>query len=118
MNPVTQKTPLENQAILIRVRGRLDHNSVPEFETVLKNLLEEGYIRLVIDMEEATYINSSGLRVLISLLRAANRRGGEVVLAGLSQRLDEIFSMAGFDKVFSIWPTPDEAIRALVVDGS
>ena len=78
-------------------------------------LINEGYIRLVIDMNEATYINSSGLRVLISVLRASNKQGGDVVLASLNQRLTDIFHMAGFDKVFSIWPTSDKAIHALVV---
>ncbi|MBN1316928.1 MAG: STAS domain-containing protein [Anaerolineales bacterium] len=114
MNPVYFKEPLEQDAILIGVRGRLDHDSVPELEIALLELLEEGYIHLAIDMKEATYINSSGLRVLISILRASNRQGGDVVLSSLNKRLTDIFNMAGFDKVFSIWPTSDEAIHALV----
>jgi anti-sigma B factor antagonist len=114
MNPVYIKEPLAQDAILISVRGRLDHDSVPDLEATLLELLEKGYINLVIDMKEATYINSSGLRVLVSILKASKQQGGDVFLSSLNKRLTDIFNMAGFNKVFSIWPTSDEAINALV----
>lgn len=97
---------------LVRVYGRLDQSLNPQLEKTLSNLLEEGNNRFIVDLREATYINSGGLRCLVSAWRKARQREGNLVLCGLNTRLHEIFAMVGFDKVFQIYPTCDAARQA------
>ena len=59
--------------------------------------------------EVVTYINSGGLRCLVSSWRKARQQSGDLILCGLSSRLHEIFAMVGFDKVFQITTTIEEA---------
>jgi anti-anti-sigma factor len=79
-------------------------------------LLDEGHYHLIVDLSEATYINSGGLRCLVSAWRQAREQDGNLVICGLNKRLHQIFSMVGVDKVFQITPTRDLAKHALSND--
>lgn len=94
---------------LVGVRGRLDQSLTPTLEQKLNSLLAEGHSHLIVDLTEVEYINSGGLRCLVSAWRAARLQEGNVSLCGLNDRLSEIFGMVGFDKVFQIYPTCDAA---------
>jgi anti-sigma B factor antagonist len=97
---------------LVGVRGRLDHGLTPSLEQKLNTLLAEGHHHLIVDLTEVEYINSGGLRCLVSAWRSARLQQGNVTLCGLNTRLSEIFGMVGFDKVFQIYPTCGEAAGA------
>jgi anti-sigma B factor antagonist len=105
---------LDDGIWLIGVSGRLDQSQTAELETTLQHLLEEGHERLVIDLSEVTYVNSGGLRCLVTIWRQARERGGNVVLCGLSERIAQIFEIVGFHKVFEIYPSQTAAQRGLV----
>jgi anti-sigma B factor antagonist len=93
----------------VNVRGRLDQNLNPQLEETLNDLLSESHYHLVVNLTDATYINSGGLRALVGAWRRARQEGGDLVLCGLNTRLQEIFSLVGFDKVFRIYATCEEA---------
>jgi anti-sigma B factor antagonist len=95
---------------LVGVRGRLDQSLTPQLEQNLSELLNQGHKHLLIDLTEVEYINSGGLRCLVSIWRQARQQEGSLSLCGLNHRLSEIFSMVGFDKVFDIYPN-SEAVR-------
>ena len=94
---------------IVSSRGRLDQSLNPQLEQSLTDLLEDGHTRFIINLSEVTYINSGGLRCLVSAWRRAKEQGGDLVLCGLNPRLEEIFSLVGFDRVFHIYNTYDEA---------
>ncbi|MCB9420568.1 MAG: STAS domain-containing protein [Ardenticatenaceae bacterium] len=98
---------------LIRVNGRLDHSQTPQLEDRLTHLLEAGHYFLVTDLTQTDYINSGGLRCLVSAWRKARQQQGNLVLCGLNNRLQEIFNMVGFDKVFQIFPDYETARQTL-----
>lgn len=87
---------------LIGVNGRLDQTLNPKLEETLNDLLDNGHLHLVVDLTHTTYINSGGLRCLVSAWRRAKANEGSLTLCGLNSRLQEIFAMVGFDKVFEI----------------
>lgn len=105
--------PGTTKTTLVGVRGRLDQTLTPRLEEKLLQLLTDGHTCLVVDLAEATYINSGGLRCLVSAWRKARQHEGDVVLCNLNSRLSEIFTMVGFDKVFKIYPDRQEAAQAL-----
>lgn len=102
---------------LIRINGRLDHSQTPQLEGYLTHLLDAGHNFLVTDLTQTNYINSSGLRCLVSAWRRARQQEGDLVLCGLNNRLQEIFSMVGFDKVFQIFPDSETAQHAITHRG-
>ena len=100
---------------LVGVSGRLDHLQTPELESELLELAGSGDRQMIIDLTEVTYVNSGGLRCLVTIWRKAQQGNGTVVLSGISPSLMELFTTVGFHKVFDIYPTTAEAKQALEV---
>jgi anti-sigma B factor antagonist len=107
--PLGAPTAEEKPIWLVGARGRLDQTLTPQLEQNLLDLLNEGHSRLLVDLTEVEYINSGGLRCLVSAWRRARQQEGSLSLCGLNPRLSEIFDMVGFDKVFDIYPTCEAA---------
>lgn len=103
---------LKNDAWLVNVSGRLDQTQTPDLEAQLNALLDQGRNRIVIDLADVNYINSGGLRCLVTAWRKANGAGGNVVLSGLRSRVRDVFSMVGFDKVFDVYPDHRKAAES------
>ncbi len=90
--------------------GRLDSNAARLLEATLNTQFDESRTRLIIDMSGVVYISSSGLKVLVAAWRKAQKLGGGLLLAGVSVRVREILEISGFDALFTITSSVDEAI--------
>ncbi|HRQ37331.1 MAG TPA: STAS domain-containing protein [Chloroflexota bacterium] len=108
-----QQESLPGDIWLVRADGRLDQSQTTLLETALNQLLDDGRVLIIVDLSQASYINSGGLRCLVSAWRRAKQLDGDVLLCGLNDRLQEVFTMVGFDKVFQIHPTLAAAQRTL-----
>lgn len=106
--------PLEGDIILVRLSGRLDARSSPEVRAVLRELIENGQSKIVVDLEQVPFIDSSGLASLVSGLRLAREKGGDIALSGAQSQAQVVFRLTMLDRVFSIHPSPEEAKQALV----
>jgi anti-sigma B factor antagonist len=104
-----------DEAWLVGISGRLDHLQTPTLESELLDLAGSGDQLMIIDLSEVTYVNSGGLRCLVTIWRKAQQGNGTVVLSGISPSLMELFTTVGFHKVFDIYPTADDAKDALKV---
>ncbi len=104
--------PLSNNIWLVSVNGRLDQSLNPKLEETLQGLLQQQQYQLIVDLTQTNYINSGGLRALVSAWRRTHENSGDLVICGLSERLQEIFSMVGFDKVFQIFPDQTAALKS------
>ena len=85
----------------------------PRLEQMLLELIRAGHTQLLIDMSQVNYINSGGLRCLVTAWRQSRAGGGDVSLCGLNTRLSQTFSMAGFDQVFQIFADQEQAQQSL-----
>lgn len=105
--------PLAKDYLRISVRGQVDSQTSLTVETALdETILEHGHYRLIVDFSDVTYISSSGLKVLVSAWRKARESGGDVLLVGLQPRIFEVFEMIGFDMMFNIYDSIQDAIEA------
>ncbi len=95
---------------VLGLRGRLDANSSPLVERQLQALLDQGERRLVLDLSGLTYISSLGLRVFIAVAKSIQKVNGKLALSGLNDHIYEIFKIAHFTSIFSIYSRLDEAV--------
>jgi anti-sigma B factor antagonist len=103
---------MEPEIQIIAPQGRLDAAGTQPLEAELKERIAAGATRLIVDFRDTRYIGSNGLRVLLAALKLAQEQGGALKLCGLVARLKEIFVMAGFDRVFEIFETREEAEKS------
>lgn len=90
----------EGAKLTLAVEGRLDTNTAPELETVLKDSLD-GISELVMDFSALEYISSAGLRVLLSAQKVMNKQGNMVV-TNVNDDIMEIFEVTGFSDLLTI----------------
>ena len=84
----------------VTVRGELDRASARLLADELGELLREGMCRLTVDLAEVTFIDSTGLATLVSALRAARERGGDVVLRAPRRCVRKVLAISGADRFF------------------
>jgi anti-sigma B factor antagonist len=68
--------------------------------------------KLVFDLSQLTFVDSSGLGAILSCLRQSNAAGGDLKLCGLSKPVRALFELVRMHKIFEILNTREEAIRA------
>lgn len=102
---------------LIKVQGRIDHNTSKDFENALKPHLDQCITgeqkKIIIDLNEVDFITSAGLRVLMIAAKTCYKQKGEIVVAALQPRIQEIFKISRFDLVLKSFPTVKSAFENL-----
>ena len=96
---------------IMRLLGRLDSNTSPEFEQKLFAVIEDGERSIVVDFEELDYISSAGLRVLLKAAKELKRSQGKIVLCSMKDYIKEVFEIAGFVSLFPIVPSVGDAMK-------
>ena len=84
----------------------------PEIATTFNEMVRDKPPRVVVDLTDVTYIDSSGLAVLIVGMQQVKEYGGKFALAGLQESVRPIFEIARLDQVFQIFPDVDAALAA------
>ncbi len=113
MSPNMQLTAqLHGTRLVIAPAGRLDSLSAPLLEQQLSADVDGGNHDLVIDLSALDYISSKGLSALLSVGKKVKRHDGRMVLAGLSDHVQQVVLISGFERIFEIYPSVDAALGA------
>ena len=100
-------------AVVIRPKmSRVDIEVAGQFRAALLQLVEQGHRRLVVDMSEVSFIDSSGLGALVSALKAlkTQERNGDIRLASVQQPVVALLEIIRLQRVFSSYPSVDQAV--------
>ena len=98
---------------VLPLEGEIDLHVSPRISAALAAMIEQKPPRLVVDLSAVTYIDSSGLAVLIEGMQNVEAYGGKFVLAGIQENVKPIFEIARLDQVFIIFPHVDAALAAI-----
>jgi len=99
------------QVIVIHLKGRM----IGEYETIplneqLEDLIEENFVRIIFDLKELEYMNSSGLNFFLKTLTKVRRLDGEVVICAMNNLLETLMVTTKLSSFFTICPTLDAAL--------
>ena len=103
---------LPDAANVLPLEGEIDLHVSPRISASLGAMIEQKPQRLVVDLANVTYIDSSGLAVLIEAMQNVEAYGGKFILAGIQENVKPIFEIARLDQVFIIFPHVDAALAA------
>ncbi len=97
---------------IYRIYGKLNSLSAADLEKQLLMDIEQGARQLVIDFKSMDYISSAGFGVILKIAEVLKHNGnGKLVLCCLKDYIKEVFEIAGFDMIFSIASSRDEALN-------
>jgi anti-sigma B factor antagonist len=87
---------------VVIVRGELDLSTSAKLRAALDAGLGEGAPRIAVDLTDVPFMDSSSLGVLVSCLREARERDGELRLVGVQGSPAKVIALTGLDSAFTI----------------
>jgi anti-sigma B factor antagonist len=103
---------LDNGIEVIRPARRLNMVSAPRLSAAVADLIGSGHARIVIDLSETEFIDSSGLGAMVSCLKKARQAGGDLRIAGAAEQARTVFRLTNLDRVLKTAPTAEAAAAA------
>jgi anti-sigma B factor antagonist len=97
---------------LLTLRGEIDLNEKPNVTARLDPLIEKQSAAIVIDLSGVSYVDSSGLAILVDALQRVQAYGGKLCLSGLQGNVAMVFQIARLDKIFRIFGDQSSALEA------
>lgn len=104
----SSQTPISD-GVQISLRGDIDFSCSANLRGELTEILDTKVDRLVIDLAEVSYMDSSGVAVLVEALRKQHGNGGKLVLCKLQQRVRDIFEISRLHTLFAITDSAEDA---------
>ncbi|MBW9207402.1 STAS domain-containing protein [Mumia sp. zg.B53] len=107
---------LETRALdgfrVVDVAGEIDVYTAPRLREALADLIEGGHHRVIVNVEQVDFLDSTGLGVLVGGLKRVRAHDGSLDVVCTRERLLKIFEITGLAKVFGIYTSVDDAIDA------
>ena len=94
------------------LEGRIDTKGAETLDQALQTAVAQGKSWMVLDMAQADYICSAGLRTLADVLTKNRAQDGDLKLAAVPPRVLSILQVIGFDNFFSIYDSVKDAVAA------
>lgn len=102
-----------SSVIVLRLQGDLDIHFAPRLEEEIGNHLSAGRFLVVLDLAEVSYVDSTGLGVMIGALKKLQAAGGGLVLAAPTTRILRVLQVTGLDGIFCVRQSVEDAVRVL-----
>ena len=105
---------MAGDVVVVDVGGELDLYTSPKLKTTIDSLLSEGHSRLLVNLTETTYLDSTALSILSAALKQVRdlNTNGNVGLIYNRPQIERMFSITGLNEVFPVFKTESEALEA------
>ena len=97
--------------VVVRPLGEVDLASSPQLRARLTELSTGNATRMIMDLSQVSYMDSSGVATLVEAMQQCRRRSATLVLAGLQTRVRSVFEIARLDTVFDIQDDLESALK-------
>jgi anti-anti-sigma factor len=104
----------QSEVQIIKLSGIINSGTSQDLRQSLNELMEKGAKIVLVDFQDVTFMDSSGLGALVlafKTLRAANR---QLVLCSINEQVRILFELTSMDKVFEIFASQDEFNQAIL----
>ncbi len=109
------KEEMKSDVAILILRGEL--RGGPETTAVhdhIKGLIADGVTKVVVDLAKVKWLNSSGFGVLLGGLTSLRNAGGDLKLAGVTERVESLLMMTKLISIFETFETKDRAVASFV----
>lgn len=107
-----QEKQMSDILIVRPLEKRIDASTATEFKEKISGWIEAGNRRIVLNLSEVDFIDSSGLGAIISGLKKIGN-DGRLVICVVRETVMSLFRLTRMNRVFDIYPSEDEAVQAL-----
>ncbi|WP_333859747.1 anti-sigma F factor antagonist [Clostridium sp.] len=98
--------------LVVIMEGELDHHSTEEARNKIDNQLDvEGINKLILDFSKVSFMDSSGIGVVIGRYKKLSAKNGRVCIVGVSPSVKRVFELSGMFKIIGLYDSIEEAIQ-------
>lgn len=102
-----------DDVVVLDLHGKLQGGpDAEDFKAIFKDLIKEDKKRIIVNLEKVSWINSTGLGILISGYTTLRREGGDIVLIHVSDRIESILYVTKLNLLFKTFETEEEAVKS------
>ena len=105
-NPVGEVMVLDLSG---KIMGGPDHE---KFQKEIKTLIAEGHVDILLNMGKVSWVNSTGLGILVSAFHTLKKNGGQLKICNVSDRIDNILNVTQLKLVFETFDSCEEALAS------
>jgi anti-sigma B factor antagonist len=95
---------------VVRLGGRFDAHEVPDVRKALGDVTGQGNTKIVVNLAEVNFVDSSGLATLVQGMKHCRSAGGDLYLCNLRQPVRVIFELTRLDRAFAVFGDEAEAL--------
>ena len=105
--------PLDDNASVYDISGELDAYTAPDLRDALDGALAEGRSWLIVDLADLTYLDSTGLGILVGTAKKARQADGDIAVVCVNPTLLKIFDISGTREILNVADSVDAAMQRL-----
>ncbi len=99
--------------IKLDLKGSIDNNNSAEFDYLISTLINGGVKRIIIDINDLQYIDSTGIGLLILLTKKLRKENGQIAITRFTAQILTILKPINIEKFIEFFPTVEEGINYL-----
>ena len=104
---------IENKGItVVTVEGEIDVYTSIELRNEVKSIIDDGSKILIMDLGKVTYMDSSGLGTLVSILQRLKKESGTLKLIKVTTNIKKIFELTRLTRYFEMYDSEDECVKS------
>ncbi len=111
MNVKTYTKEINNNIMGINIEGEIDVYTSPKVKEALNDLIQKGNNNIIVNLEGVSYIDSTGLGVLIGALKRVKENNGDIKLVCTNLQIKKIFDITGLVKIFDLYDSEELALK-------
>ncbi len=101
-----------DSVVVLDINGEIDLYNAPEIKSKITELMETGKKDIIINLKKVSYIDSSGIGVLISSLSNLKKAGGSLKIINVYDSVKKVFELTKLTSFFDIYGSEEEAINS------
>jgi stage II sporulation protein AA (anti-sigma F factor antagonist) len=106
-------TEIKQRTLIVRVEGELDMHVATMFRTTVEEALEKSGVKnLILNLADVTFIDSSGLGVILGRYKRISQQGGKMSAVQLQPQVEKIFELSGLLRIMKLYPTELQALQS------
>ncbi|MCI8404927.1 MAG: anti-sigma factor antagonist [Clostridia bacterium] len=100
------------RTLVVKLYGELDHHAAQRVrESVDRELLKSGAVNVAFDFENVTFMDSSGIGVIMGRCKITKSLGGSVIIYSAPEEVKRIITMAGIDKIVTLSEDIEQGVK-------
>lgn len=105
---------VKKETLVAALHGELDHHTAKDVKDLIEEIIKNrGVKNLVFDFSDLSFMDSSGIGVIVGRYKLVCSIGGKVAISGASKTVEKLITMSGISRLINTYPNVDEALYTL-----